>query len=198
MGGVSELRAGRIPSEGLLCRSEIEKSAKEMLHRGGWGNPDVLLVQTEAGPVVVKDFSPRSGWVRRWLGPWSLRREEQAYRHLEGLAAVPRLLGRVDELAIILEYRPGVLLSRSLRGTLPAEFLPELQTGVEDMHARGLVHLDLRHRSNVLAGEDGHPVLLDFATALRFNPTTWWGRWAVSLLGRIDLRALDKWRARVV
>ena len=133
MGGVSELRAGRLPSEGLLCRSEIEKSAKEMLHRGGWGNPDVLLVQTEAGPVVVKDFSPRSGWVRRWLGPWSLRREEQAYRYLEGLAAVPRLLGRVDELAIILEYRPGVLLSRSLRGTLPAEFLPELQTVAMDL-----------------------------------------------------------------
>ena len=150
---MSELRAGRVPSEGMLCRPEIEKSAKEMLHRGGWGNPDVLLVQTKAGPVVVKDFSPRSGWVRRWLGPWSLRREERAYRHLEGLAAVPLLLGRVDELAIILEYRPGVLLSRSLRGTLPVEFLPELETGVEDMHARGLVHLDLRHRSNVLAGD---------------------------------------------
>jgi serine/threonine protein kinase len=66
------------------------------------------------------------------------------------------------------------------------------------MHARGLVHLDLRHRSNVLAGEDGHPVLLDFASALHFDPTTWWGRCAVSLLGRIDLRALDKWRARLV
>ncbi len=58
---MSELRAGRVPSEGMLCRPEIEKSAKEMLHRGGWGNPDVLLVQTKAGPVVVKDFSPRSG-----------------------------------------------------------------------------------------------------------------------------------------
>ena len=198
MGALSERESGAATKAVLLPRSEIELAVREVLNRGGWGNPDVLLVQADDELVVVKDFSPRSDWVRRWLGPWSLRREERAYRRLEGLSAVPQLLGRVDDLAIVLEYRPGVLLSRSLRGTLPAEFLPDLQEAVAAMHARGVIHLDLRHRSNILAGRDGRPVLLDFASALRFNPKTWWGRLAVSVLGRIDLRALDKWRVRLV
>ena len=147
---------------------------------------------------MVKDYAPRSGWVRRLLAPLLLRREALAYRRLEGMAAVPKLLGRVDGLALVFEYRPGELLSRSLRGTLPPEFLPELEAAVGEMHRRGVVHLDLRHRSNILAGEDGHPVLIDFASALRFDASKPWGRAACEALGAIDRRALEKWRARLV
>jgi tRNA A-37 threonylcarbamoyl transferase component Bud32 len=136
--------------------------------------------------------------VRRWLGPWLLRREARAYRRLEGLEAVPRLLGQLDAAALVLEYRPGVLLSRSLAGRLPATFLAELQGAIAEMHRRGVVHLDLRHRSNILAGHDGRPVLLDFASALRFDQETWWGRACVVLLGWVDRRALRKWQVRLV
>ncbi len=180
-----------------LDRRNLAEQTRAVLNRGGWGNPDVLLVETEFGSVVVKDFAPRARWVRRWLGPWLLRREARAYRCLEGVEAVPRLLGRLDAAALILEYRPGVLLSRSLAGQLPATFLAELQDAVAEMHRRGVVHLDLRHRSNILAGTDGRPVLLDFASALRFDSTRWWGRTGVTLLGWIDRRALRKWRVRL-
>ena len=67
-----------------------------------------------------------------------------------------------------------------------------------EMHRRGVVHLDLRHRSNILAGEDGHPVLIDFASALRFDASKPWGRAACAALGTIDRRALDKWRVRLI
>ena len=172
-----------------------------MLHAGGAGNPDVLLVEGEGPgdpPLVVKDYAPRARWVRRGLAPWLLRREARAYQRLEGVEAVPRLLGCVDKLALVFEYRPGVLLSRSLRGTLPDAFLPELEAAVAEIHRRGVVHLDLRHRSNILAGEDGHPVLIDFASALRFDATKPWGRAACGVLGAFDRRALEKWRVRLV
>jgi RIO-like serine/threonine protein kinase len=136
--------------------------------------------------------------VRRWLAPMLLRREERAYRRLAGMPEVPQLIGRLDGEALVFEYRPGVLLSRSLAGTLRPEFLGELYTAVDEMHRRGVVHLDLRHRSNILAGEDGHPVLLDFASALRFDAGTRWGRAAVALVGWVDRRALEKWRVRIV
>jgi len=187
-----------VKGEVVLDRASIPSATLEILSRGGWGNPDVFLVQSKHGHCVVKDFSPRSAQVRRWLAPWLLRREERAYRRLEGLAAVPLLLGRVDDEALVFEYRPGILLSRSLAGHLSPDFVTELEAAVGEMHRRGVVHLDLRHRSNILAGRDGHPVLLDFASALRFDPTTWWGRAAVALLGWIDRRAVDKWRVRLV
>jgi len=179
-------------------RASLAEGVRRVLNRGRWGNPDVLLVECGTHRVVVKDYSPRGRIVRRWIAPRLLAREAAAYRRLAGLPAIPRLLGWIDGEALALEYRPGVFLSRSLRGTLPAGFLAELEASIEAMHARGVVHLDLRHRSNVLAGEDGHPVVIDFASALRFDVETAWGRTLTAVLGRFDRRALEKWRARLI
>lgn len=181
-----------------LDRANLDERVVSVLNEGGWGNPDVLLVDADGGPVVVKDFAPRASWVRRWLGPWLLRREALAYRCLEDVEAVPHLIGSLDRVALVFEYRPGILLSRSLAGQLPPDFLAELSSAISEMHRRGVVHLDLRHRSNILADPDGRPVLLDFASALRFDCDTWWGRRSVALLGRLDRRALRKWQVRLV
>ena len=180
-----------------ILRSDLEGRPARTLSRGGWGNPDVRVVDTARGRVVVKDFAPRHRIVRTWLAPWLVDRELAAYARLADVAAVPEVVGRVAPDAFALEYRPGTLLSRSLRGKLPPSFLDELDDAVRAMHARGVVHLDLRHRSNVLAGEDGHPILIDFASALRFDPSRPWGRLAVRLFGRVDRRAVRKWRAKL-
>jgi serine/threonine protein kinase len=187
----------KVPDSTGLDRRNLAEQTRSILNHGGWGNPDVLLVETEFGSVVVKDFAPRTRYVRRWLGPWLLRREARAYRRLEGVEAVPRLLGQLDSAALVFEYRPGVLLSRSLAGKLPPSFLSDLQGAIAEMHRCGVIHLDLRHRSNILAGQDGKPVLLDFASALRFDRTTWWGRAGVVLFAWVDRRALRKWQVRL-
>lgn len=181
-----------------LSRPALAGRTRAVLNRGGWGNADVLLVEAEGGQVVVKDFAPRGRWVRRFLAPRLLAREEEAYRRLEGIPAVPRLLGRLDNEALVIEYRPGILLSRSLSGKLPADFLRELEETIGEMHRRGVVHLDLRHRSNILAGTDGRPIVIDFASALRFDSNTVWGRGLVALFGWVDRRALEKWRVRLL
>jgi serine/threonine protein kinase len=188
---------GRGSTLQALSRGSLEASTLQVLNRGGWGNPDVFLVRDGERLVVVKDFAPRSRLVRGLLGRWITSREMRAYRLLTGLAAVPRLLGRLDEFAFAIEYRPGVLLSRSLRGKLPPGFLAELRDALGAMHERGVVHLDLRHRSNVLAGQDGHPVLLDFASALCFRPGGVAARVLLPWLARIDRGALRKWEQRL-
>lgn len=184
-----------------LDRTNLARRTRRVLSKGGWGNPDVLLVERTSGGaelVVVKDFAVRSRWVRILLGRWLLRREERAYRRLSGIPAVPLLLGRVDMDALILEYRPGTLLSRSLAGHIPSGFMTELEESIQAMHGRGVVHLDLRHRSNILAGEDGKPVLIDFASALFFNPKGWLGSGLLHAFASIDRSAVEKWRVRLV
>jgi serine/threonine protein kinase len=181
-----------------LDRASLESRRVKLLNRGGWANPDVYLVRGEDGElVVVKDYGPRGALVRRTLGRWITGRELRAYAALADSPGVPRLHGGIDSLAFALEYRPGVLLSRSLAGRLPDEFMSELGQAIRAMHARGVVHLDLRHRSNLLAGEDGHPVLIDFASALCFRPGSLMARTLLPLLARIDLGALRKWEERL-
>jgi hypothetical protein len=180
-----------------LSRSTLPDRILQVLKRGSRRNPDVYLVQGESGRVVVKDFAPRGWVVRRWIGPWLMRRELDAYAQLEGHPAVPRVLRVLDERAFVVEYRPGERVSRRLRGRVPADFADRLAAAVAGMHARGVAHLDLRHRSNVLADDKGRPVLIDFASAVRFRPGSRAARWLLPLLAWFDGRAVQKWRVRV-
>lgn len=167
------------------------------LHRGRSRNPDVLLVDSERGRVVVKDFAPRS-WLVRWtIGRWSVRREVRAYRRLEGHPAVPRLLGLLDPLAFAVEHRGGARFSRRRPWTFSPEFGRQLAEAVRELHARGVVHLDLRHRSNVRASVDGRPVLIDFGSAVSFRPGGLGARLLLPILALADRNAVRKWRRRL-
>ena len=65
-----------------LRRTNLAERALLTLHRGTARNPDVLLVETEDGRAIVKDYAPRDPWVRKWLGPRLIAREARAYRQL--------------------------------------------------------------------------------------------------------------------
>ena len=180
-----------------LDRANLLSRTLAVLSRGGWAKADVRLVRDGETLVIVKDFGTGTGLLRRWVSPWFLRREMRAYRCLADHPCVPRLIRSLDRRAFVLEYRPGEPLSRSLRGRISETFISELRSAIRGCHARGVVHLDLRHRSNVLAGEDGRPVLLDFASAICIPPERGGLTWILRLLRRIDESALRKWEQRL-
>jgi hypothetical protein len=180
-----------------VTRAALPGATRALLNRGNRRNPDVLLVEHGGEPLVVKDFAPRGAIVRATLGRWIAAREARAYRQLDGHPSVPRFRGWIDPLAFAVEYRPGQRLSRARAGALPADFLAKLATALADMHARGVAHLDLRHRSNVLAAGDGSPVLIDFGSAVCFRPGGVGARLVLPLLARIDRIALAKWQRKL-
>jgi hypothetical protein len=178
-------------------RADLRSGPRTHIQRGGWLHPDVLLVEDGEGhAAVVKDFAARPAWLRWTFGRWQSQREARIHRLLEAHPDVPRLLGRIDALAFAIEYRPGVPVSRTHAERFTASFGADLAVAVEGLHARGVVHLDLRHRSNVLAGDDGRPVLIDFGSAIHLRPDHWLGRRLLPALVWIDRRALEKWRRR--
>lgn len=168
-----------------------------VLQHGAGRKPEVRLELREGRPVVVKDFAGRAPWLRATLGRWLVSRELRAYHALAGHPNVPRLLGRAGRYGLAVEYRPGRRLSRQRAAELPADFLARLARAVAEMHARGVVHLDLRHRSNVLVGADGEPILIDFASAVCLRPERGLERLLLRALARLDERALAKWRAKL-
>jgi serine/threonine protein kinase len=180
----------------LPSRAELPERVERVLSRGSFGNPDVLLVHSGEGSVVVKDFAPRNRLVAATIGRWVTRREVRAYRALLGHPNVPRFVGQIDPLSFAVEYRPGTRLGRRLRPQLPASFIDELASAIERMHACGVAHLDLSHRSNVLVSPDGKPVLIDFGSAFCFRPGGLGAKLWLPLLARADRRALEKWRRR--
>jgi hypothetical protein len=179
----------------LPDRAGLARLPSRLLNRGSMGNPDVSLVELDGAPVVVKDFAPRPAWVRATWGRFVTAREARAWERLDGHPAVPPFLGRIDGLAFAVAYRPGRALS-TRRGA-PPDFVPRLARALDEMHARGVVHLDLSHRSNVLLGEGGAPVLIDFGSAVAFRPGGLGARWLLPLLALLDRRALRKWERKL-
>jgi hypothetical protein len=177
-------------------RSALLARVVRVMNRGNFGNPDVLLVEHAGREAVLKDYAPRSWWVRATLGRVITALETRAWRALGDHPNVPRFIARVDPLALLVEYRPGVKLSG--QRAVPSAFLDELARAIDELHERGVVHLDLSHRSNVLVDEAGHPVLIDFGSSFWLPPGSLLGRCLLPLLRRVDRRALAKWRRKLV
>ncbi len=181
------------PIPGELTRGRLAGRILFAIKRGGCLRPDVLLAATGSGPVVVKDWSARPRPVRATLGRIAVGREARAHRRLDGLGCVPRLLGRLDAFALVLEYRAGTRISRRRPWIFHSGFAADLAGAVAEIHARGVIHLDLAHRGNVGADADGRPVVFDLGAALCLRPDRPVGRWLFRALALADRRALRKW-----
>lgn len=104
--------------------------------------------------------------------------EVRAYRLLEGVPGVPRLLGRPCSYSFLLEYIEG----DSVRWLeqLPWEAIDQARQLVRALHSRGVVHGDLGHDwhgdlgrdTNLIWGRNGQLYIIDFASALYRGPWT--------------------------
>jgi len=174
----------------LLTRADLAGPGIAVLNLGGFANPDVLVVRHAGVQVVVKDWSRRSAWIRRLVAPWLARHEAAMLTRADGIAGVPRLLERIDRLALAMEYVEGLPLHRRSHGrALPPRFFAELESILERLAQRGVAYLDLRSPTNVLITPSGAPALVDLGSALPLPlPRAW--------ILRFERRALAKLRTR--
>jgi len=89
--------------------------------------------------------------------------EVRNLRRCEGIAAVPRVLARIDPHMYVYEYIEGCSLHE--KPPLPADFFDRLVAVLRQVHARGLVHFDLHKPGNILIDTEGGPHLIDFQIA---------------------------------
>src|SRR5262249_3283661 len=124
-----------IPSRGPR-REELRGRRVQALLEGGGAKADVLAVDLPSGPVIVKDFSRRSFW-GRLAGRLQIARETKAYRRLEGVAGVPRFVGRIDPWALALERLDARQLAFEQVAPAHGErYVPKLPVILDALHAR--------------------------------------------------------------
>ena len=155
--------------------------------KGGFLSPVISVVTHDGRPAVLKDYRGKNALTRGLLAPSLVRREHRVLMHLEGIPGVPRVYAIVEKRALLLEYVEGRTLNKFKEGELPDAVFERLCETVRAMHRRGVVHLDLRQRKNILV-DGGRPYVIDFANALM-------GKMASRLAG-VDESALLKWKQR--
>jgi hypothetical protein len=180
-----------------LTREDLRRLPVQPFRTGSAYKADLLLYQAGDGPILLKDYAGKRG-VWRSLGAVGTGREARALQTLADVDGVPRFLGRPDRYCVAMTLVPGRRARKDdpeLRGN--EAFVRDLELLVGQMHARGVVHLDLKHRSNLLVSDDGKPVVLDFESAHCFNPDGFLGRLLVHLGGTFDRLAVLKWKRRL-
>jgi RIO-like serine/threonine protein kinase len=174
----------------------VERLTVRFLGKQGPFRPSVRLLEQGGVKMVAKDYRACTPLYRWTVGAWNLAREEAALRRLDGVEGVPRLLGRVDRWLLLISWMRGRDLGKVRRFRQSPEFFDKLMRVVEEMHARGVVHLDLRQRRNILLclqpDKIPRPAVLDFGSALCVRPGGLLHRW----LARIDRSGVLKYKRR--
>jgi hypothetical protein len=95
-----------------------------------------------------------------WIGRLMTHSEVCNLRRCEGIPEVPHVLARIDSHTYVYEYIEGRSLNE--KPPLPADFFDRLVAGLQQVHARHLVHFDLNKRGNILVDTEGRPHIIDF------------------------------------
>ncbi len=165
------------------------------LTKGSFGKPDLKKVQVEGRTLIVKDVRKRSFLLRWTLGLWLIHKEWKIYSRLTGTKGIPQTFERIDRFAFAMEFIPGRSMSRG--EPLPPSFFPDLEKVLGEVHGRGVVHLDLRHKGNILVSEKGEPFLIDFNSSFAFKEKGFLRRYLFPLLRWVDYGGLLKLKERI-
>jgi serine/threonine protein kinase len=175
-------------------REDIEKNLI-CITQGKFGKPDLNRVEVEGRSLMVKDVRKRNFFLRWTLGLWLIQKEWKIYSRLTGMKGIPQPVERIDRFAFAMEFIPGGPL---LRGeALPPSFFSDLGQVLKDLHARGVVHLDLRHKGNILVSERGELFLIDFNSSFAFKEKGILRRYLFPLLRWVDYGGLLKLKERI-
>jgi RIO-like serine/threonine protein kinase len=145
-----------------FTREQFNNCEPELIHKSfRWGNADIYRFCKDGECWVVKDFKPRSFFVRHTYGAWMTGVELSALRLLSGLKGFPQEPFRLDRFAFAYRFTLGKGIGSHSAVSSPA-FFEELEQLVEKMHERGVAHLDIRAAKNILITDQGEPFILDF------------------------------------
>ncbi len=176
-----------------LSLPQLHAHAVKVFRRGEGSRPQVALIEVNGARAVLKDYRYSDPRFRRLVGPLLVWREALALTRLAGQRGVPRLLRRFGGQALLIEYLPGEAVKGMARGSLPPEFFERFYRLVEEIHARGVAHCDLRSEGNILLTAAGEPCFVDFVAHLGRGP--WWNplqRWAFARLCEADRVAVAR------
>ncbi len=189
-----EKAVGKGAGEAFVNRKEIkEKSVR--LTKGHFGKPDLNQVEVGGLSLMVKDVGEKQFFLRWTLGLWLIDKEWKIYSRLIGIRGIPRPVERIDRFAFAVEFISGRPISRG--ESLPSSFFPNLEKALMEVHTRGVVHMDLRHKGNILVSEYGEPFLIDFNSSFAFKEKGILRRYLFPLFRWVDYGGLLKLKKRI-
>ncbi len=147
-------------ADDLLCWIETSlASGENVLATSNQGT--VLLFEGDGLKFVIKSAMGRGAILKARQA--TLEREYSAYQQLQGVEGVPACFGMLADKYLLMDFVDGVPF-REASWQDRDRWFAELLKIIRAFHARGVSHGDLKSKSNLIAGHDGKPYVIDFGT----------------------------------
>ncbi|MDD4108251.1 MAG: hypothetical protein PHH93_05990, partial [Prolixibacteraceae bacterium] len=137
-----------------------------VLKEGRIANATVLRYKGELHDLVIKDFSGSPLIIRLILGRYFIRREAASLIKLSGISSVPKNAIIISPYTLAYNFIEGSILPCYKHRKLEKKFFLTLEKQINDIHKRGVIHMDLRCYRNIVVGIDGNPYIIDFQSSI--------------------------------
>ncbi|MFM8413551.1 MAG: hypothetical protein ACKOCX_02385 [Planctomycetota bacterium] len=138
----------------------------EILKHDSWAATGIYASATRRALCKFNRRQPILGLPMRWLGRKLAAREAAFMERLAGIEGIPVSLGPVScdgkqlPHAVSRQWIAGHALAIGER--VDDRFFPTFRQLLAEVHARGVAHVDLHKRENILVDRQGRPHLIDF------------------------------------
>lgn len=178
---------------------QLRQCATHTFREGGGSRPDVLLIKIDGEHAVLKDQGGADRLFAKLIGPILNWRECKALKKLASVDCVPNLLHTPNSRSFLMSYHESEQVTRLDKFTPQwPDFFTKLKTSIEQVHAAGVAHNDLRNPTNTLVTPNGDPVLVDLVAC--FCQGAPWNRpnqWLFNKFCQVDFSAIKKIKKRV-
>jgi serine/threonine protein kinase len=178
-------------SEISRLKQWIETSLASNTHSLAAGYQGQTLIYRDHEPALVIKV-PHGRGLLRWFHVRMLLHEYAVYKKLANYSFAPKCFGLIDNQYLVLEYIQG----EPIRQTRPHdenEYFKHMLHAIERLHERGVAHMDLKKKDNLLVVAGNQPYLIDFGAAViyqsGFHPLN---HWRYKLAVRFDYNAWVK------
>ncbi len=156
--------------------------------------PDILIAENDGEFIVAKDFRNKIWLARSFWGPLNIMYEKFILQKLKGITGIPEFIGLEDYNCLLLSYIDGDIIKKSCQNIAPGYF-DRIFNIVEEIHARGVLHLDLGHKSNIMVRKNGNPAIIDFNTSI-YLPLNSFFSPILRLLSKIDTTSIMRLKVK--
>jgi RIO-like serine/threonine protein kinase len=156
-------------------------------------SPVIKLIRLNSRLAILKDYSEK-GTLEKIIGKLLVYNEYRILKRLENICVAPKPVA-IKNNVLMTTFIEGEHIDKIPSDKLNESIYFRLEAIIEKMHKRGVFHLDIGQRRNIIISRDGTPYLLDFANAVCLRQSPPWSI-LTDILRIIDIRGLLKLKNR--
>lgn len=155
----------------------IKKTIRCLSEKPSFTEPSIFLFEADGRKYVYKAYKNKYSIAFIFWGRFFLRNEFRKLNALQKINGIPKTYNIISGAGYVMEYLDAKPLSAAnicreskqnkREGyNLYPSFFDEAYSALKSIHSLGIAHCDIR-RKNILAGKNGKPFFIDFATAVK-------------------------------